>query len=242
MTDLARARLLKAMHARARERGLDEATRRDLIERVSAGRTRSARDLTMQELVDVIDAMGSRTLKPAANQARQTTPRSQRRPQVAKAVALWRSLYNLGVTRDGSERALDAFVRGQNFGVDALTWADAPALNKIIEALKDWLVRAGGPVEITPEDLEQLNDWRLGALLPPADAGLAAKARLIEAQWQRLAALGVFRTGNQARLDTWLRKVAGVAATQFLSAPAADRIIEDLGAWLRRVAKDKGDE
>jgi hypothetical protein len=36
--------------------------------------------------------------------------------------------------------------------------------------------------------------------------------------------------------------VAGVAATQFLSAPAADRIIEDLGAWLRRVAKDKGDE
>lgn len=239
MTDLAGARLLKALHARARERGLDEATRRDLIARVSAGRTRSAKDLTMQEMVDVIDAMGRGPRPLAANQERQPARRRQRRPQQAKVIALWRSLYNLGITRDGSERALDAFVRGQNFGVDALNWADAPALNKIIEALKDWLARAGGPAEVTPEDLAQLNAWRSGAKLPPADAGLAAKARLIEAQWQRLASLGALRTGGQARLDTWLRKIAGVAAVKFLDPAAADRIIEDLGAWLRRVAKER---
>ena len=53
-----RARALAALHAEAKRLGMDEDTRRDLIADVSAGRTRSARDLTLPELRAVLHRLG----------------------------------------------------------------------------------------------------------------------------------------------------------------------------------------
>lgn len=60
-----RRRDLAAIHAQAKTLGMDEDTRRALIERVSAGRTRSAADLTAGERADVLLAMGGGKRPPA---------------------------------------------------------------------------------------------------------------------------------------------------------------------------------
>lgn len=55
--------------------------------------------------------------------------------QHRKIVAMWITLYKAGVVKNGSDRALQAFVKGRT-GVDNLKWCDCGDCHLAIEALK----------------------------------------------------------------------------------------------------------
>ena len=63
-------------------------------------------------------------------------------PMANKARALWISLFHLGVVRNRSEEALEAFARRQ-LGCDKLVWARQSDAYRLIEALKDMAERNG---------------------------------------------------------------------------------------------------
>ena len=60
--------------------------------------------------------------------------------QSKKIQALWIILHQAGVVKDGTDRALLAFVKRMT-GKDHLKWCDGQDKHKIIEALKDWAKR-----------------------------------------------------------------------------------------------------
>lgn len=125
----------RAVHAcRRRVAGLeDEATWRAFLDHVTGGQT-SVRSMTMAELGRVIDALHARGA-PASR------PRLDE-PQLRMARGLWITLHQAGAVRNGSDAALDAFVRRVT-GVGQLTWCGPDQANKVIEALKDWCRRKG---------------------------------------------------------------------------------------------------
>ena len=127
------ARLRGAIHAEAGKRGLDEATRRDLIEQVTGHR--STRDLDQAQCLAVLDRLKGRE----GSVGRQVRAK---RPHDRKIRALWLSLYHLGAVEDPSERALASFARRQ-LKVDALEWTRPEDASAIIEALKGWCAREG---------------------------------------------------------------------------------------------------
>jgi phage gp16-like protein len=63
-------------------------------------------------------------------------------PMARKARALWISLFHLGVVRNSSEEALEAFAKRQ-LKCEKLVWARQSNGGKLIEALKDMAVRNG---------------------------------------------------------------------------------------------------
>lgn len=63
-------------------------------------------------------------------------------PMAAKARALWISLFHLGVVRNRSEEALEAFAKRQ-LGCEKLVWARQSDAYRLIEALKDMAQRNG---------------------------------------------------------------------------------------------------
>lgn len=139
-----RAAVTKVQIAR-RDLQLDDATYRAMLERIT-GRTSSA-DCSDAQLGRVLDEFrakgwtpkvvaGGRTSRPA----RKTPPAAS--PVAKKARALWLSLHHLGVVREPSETALEAFARRQ-LGVDRLHWADQSQGYRLIEALKAMAEREG---------------------------------------------------------------------------------------------------
>jgi phage gp16-like protein len=130
----ARRALLGRWHLLAKEKGLDEDSRRDRLERATGNR--SAADCTDAELRAAIAELSG--LRGPAR-----PPRKLADSAVAKkARALWLSLWNLGVIRDSSEGALESFGARQ-LGVDRLQWADAAHADGLIEALKAMAEREG---------------------------------------------------------------------------------------------------
>jgi len=62
--------------------------------------------------------------------------------QSQKILALWITLHQTGVVKNGGDLALLAFVKRMT-GKDHLRWCDGQDKFKIIEALKDWALREG---------------------------------------------------------------------------------------------------
>ena len=118
-----RTRLIRRIHARARELGVDAETRRALQVRVTGKSSCSAMNET--ELRDVVSALdrapGPRDRLPAP-------------PAGAKLRALWISGWHLGVVRDRSDAGLAAWLRRQA-GVDAAGWVSpADVARAVVDA------------------------------------------------------------------------------------------------------------
>jgi hypothetical protein len=206
----ARKRLIAALHAEAKARGLDEDTRRDLIERVTG--QRSSKDLTIPQLGLVLDAL--------KGSGRGTDDRQQ----ASKLRALWRSLYQLGHVENPSNAALAAYVCRQT-GIEALRWNRAADLHRAIDCLGQWCRRVG---------YEPTRYAGIGPLQGRFEVAL------IEAQWRRLADLGAFgAAGDFAIIGKRLMVMFGVQAPGFLTPEQAQEVIRNFGAWIRRV-KAKG--
>ncbi len=128
-----RNKLIGAVHAAKKSRGLDDDTYRAMLHLV-IGKT-SAKDATDAELGRVLDHLnGGR----AGGKAR-----GRASSGVAKKVrALWLSLHGLGLVSDPSEKALKAWVKRQ-YQVDDLAFVRGADSFAVIEGLKQWATRGG---------------------------------------------------------------------------------------------------
>jgi len=154
--------MLAKVHLAAKELGLDEDSRRDILERITG--QRSAAGLDDRQLDKVLDEFKRLGWKPMSKGA---GPKAADSPMARKARAMWLSLWNLGVVRTGTEKALEAFGARQ-LGVDRLQWADQSQGYRLIEALKAMAERAGWQQDV--------------AGLKPERQAWSLKARLVQAQ------------------------------------------------------------
>ena len=219
-----RRAMLAKIHMAAKDLALDEATYRALLARVTG--KESSRDCSEGELDRLLGefrrlGFRDRARKVAAGES----------DLARKIRALWLSLYQLGEVRDRTEAALAAFIRSRT-GIDAPRWLDARSAERVIQELRGWCARAGY-TEPNAEARQGVATMRAHAGLPPRPDA-AYTATLIAAQWEVLIRLGVFRVGEQARLDTWLRKHGGVSHPAYLDPKSAARAIETLGRWIRK--------
>ncbi|SNS43805.1 Mu-like prophage protein gp16, partial [Tistlia consotensis] len=109
---------------------------RALLQRLT-GKT-SAAELTPAQLGRVIEELD----RLGAYRRQQRAARSYPTPQARMARGLWIELHRMGVVRNRTDQALDAFVR-KLAGVDSARWLTDPAeAGKVIEALKAMKARA----------------------------------------------------------------------------------------------------
>lgn len=132
-----RRTMIAKIHVAKRELALDEDDYRQIL--FEETRHKSLTDCTEGELVRVIDRLKRQGFKPLPGRGK--TAKAQH-PMAKKARALWISLYQLGVVRNSSEAALEAFAKRQ-LGCDRLVWARQSDAYKLIEALKQMATRAG---------------------------------------------------------------------------------------------------
>jgi phage gp16-like protein len=128
-TPTPRNRLIAHIHAAAKELGLDEDTRRDLMERETGKRSASA--MNDGELGKVIGALSD--LKKGAA----FTPHED--PQVRKVFAMWTALKRKGLVTAVKPHGFAKRMAG----VDRVEWASPEQLRLIIEALKAIGTRGG---------------------------------------------------------------------------------------------------
>ena len=235
--DDARKALNRAIHAMARELALEDDSYRDLLARVAGGK-RSCTDMTRRELNAVADEL--RRLG-AGRKRRQGPKRAGGRKmapggQASKMRALWLSLYHLAEVDDPSEGSLARFVE-ETTGIDALEWLGPADADKAIKALRGWCRRIGFH-EPMARRVREIDAARKAAGLLPGRHGFAAKVTLIEMQIERLRAAGLTES-ELAVLGIWLREPA--TRLHLLDLPAADVVIERLGAEVRLLKAERGD-
>jgi phage gp16-like protein len=173
--DPARRAMIAKIHLAKKELGFDETDYRALLSRVTG--KASAADLTIGELGRVLDELALLGWSPHAGArkgARPGRPARADHPAARKARALFLSLGLMGVIRNPSEAALEAFARRQ-LGTERLQWADQAQVYKLIEAMKAIATREGW-------------DQNVAGL---ADPIWTLKMRLCGAILRRLVAAGV---------------------------------------------------
>jgi len=202
--------MLAKIHLGAKELGLSDDARRDILERLT-GR-RSSADCTDAQLDQVLAHFKSLGWKPQAGaQARSgVAPKPKRAmatsPVALKARAMWLSLFNLGVVRSSSEATLEAFAARQ-LKVDRLQWADQSQGYRLIEALKAMAERAGWTQDL--------------AAVRPDRQVWSLKARLVQRQRELLGEPPMNIAGlDEAALDR-VAKEHGVLVRARLSQQAA---------------------
>ncbi len=167
-----------------KELGLDDATYRSMLERLT-GETSATRcsDTQLGVVLDELKAKGWTPRLAASNPGRPVAKaRPAGSPMAKKARAMWISLHQLGVVRDPSETALEAFGRRQ-LHVDKLQWADESQAFRLIEALKAMAERSGWE-----QHLEARHRGR---------EVLTLKRRLFVAQEKRLTAFDPSRMSEE---------------------------------------------
>ncbi len=119
-------------------------------------------------------------------------------------------------------------------GVEALQWLDSGQADRVIKGLRGWLERVGFRFP-DADRRKAIEASREAAGLPVAPAGFADKVALLECQWKRIQDSGTMKFAFYAELGRWCAKHYGPAAPYFLSPEQADRAIEELGRWVRKV-------
>ncbi|RXF75058.1 regulatory protein GemA [Hansschlegelia zhihuaiae] len=136
MTQPASGGQIRMIHKLARQAGLDEDMRRDLMERETG--KRSVKELDIRGAIKVIDRLQE---LPQARESRARGALKLDGPYAGKIRALWISGWHLGVVHDRSDTAMVAFVERQT-RIQNLAWLRDPAdARKVVEALKSWLSR-----------------------------------------------------------------------------------------------------
>ncbi len=135
---------IAVIHVAKAQLGLDEGTYRALLLRVT-GKS-STKDMTERQRIAVVDElkrMGFQVRRGAGKPLPAST-----KAYIRLIHKLWSKLYDKGIVRDGSRKALRAFCgrhlpAGVSTDPDFLTWEQA---SPVIEALKA-MERRGKPVE-----------------------------------------------------------------------------------------------
>lgn len=206
--DDGRRRAIARLNIIRAERGLDEDTWRDLVERESG--VRSLRALSTPALGALIARLAAST--PAT--ARQVATG----PYAGKLRALWITGWHLGIVRDRSDAALLAFVKRQT-GLDHSRFLREPAAARAaIEGLKGWIARDGGVA--WDDDVDN------------------PRRPVVEAQWRLLTERGAVRAylpGDRDgdALTRYAIAVVKKTALQFFTIEDWDAVIRALGNKIR---------
>lgn len=142
-----RPTLIKLIHVAKRELNMDEDSYRMLLKN-ETGKD-SCTELTTEQLGLVIDGMKKRGFKPRKTTVKTTdnkrlSPKSgkAKHAEMGKIRAIWIEMNRHGFVRDGSETALDAYVRrmteSQGNKVDILGWCNSDQCRTVLESLKSW--------------------------------------------------------------------------------------------------------
>lgn len=158
---------LAAIHIAKKDRGLDDDTYRDLLERETG--QRSAADLDDRGARKVMLAFEKLGFEKPSKPRR---PAGDRRPIVRKAQAMWIALHNLDEVPSGHDRALDAFGKRLT-GKASLRFSTNGEVGKVVEALKAWTERLGVSTDTT------------NAYLDPVRALIAEQQRRLSADGAR---------------------------------------------------------
>jgi hypothetical protein len=121
--------------------GLDDPTYRAVIAHVCPGK-RSAADLDESELGTLLDYFKSVGFVEGGSFTTSLDDYSDSEPQHRMIRGLWADLKAFGVVRNGSEKALQAFIK-RITKIDSLRWLGPRESNVVIEALKAMKARAG---------------------------------------------------------------------------------------------------
>jgi phage gp16-like protein len=159
--------MIAKIHVAAKDMALADDTRRALMFRMT-GKTSSA-DMDAAQLDKVLGEfkrLGWKAKPRGATKAQPVGRRPADTPIAGKARAMWISLFKLGVVRNSSEQALEAFAKRQ-LKVAALQWADPAHTFRLIEALKAMAEKAGWS-----QDVGQLEGAEAGRLLQARLDGL----------------------------------------------------------------------
>lgn len=134
---------LAKIHIAIKELCMDDDVYRGLLNDIQRGCNTSSKltDRNRAKLIKKLRELGWQPKVSSVSSGKVTALQ----PQDRKIRAQWRYLGELGAVRDASERALAAYVKRQT-GIERLQWTDSAQASKIIEALKQWIIRAGGEV------------------------------------------------------------------------------------------------
>ncbi|MFQ2250968.1 gp16 family protein [Aeromonas dhakensis] len=171
-------RLLKLVQVGRRELGLDEEEYRALLEQVTG--VRSAKGMSASKLDAVITAMkglGFKVKGGAQVTGRRSPPSSAKvqAPEVRKLRAIWITMKQDGLLHDGSEDALDSFIRRMTananggIGVNRAEWLTSAQAERVLEALKKWHIRLMTAAIIERGDIIPASHGRLLDAMPGYD-------------------------------------------------------------------------
>lgn len=133
-TDLAK------IHMAKKQLGLDDDTYRQILWQV--GKVESAADLDLAGRSKLIQHFKDKGWKP--KRSKKYSPKSRHKDeknQADKIRALWITMHNQGIVRDGSEQALNHYIN-RMVAVAQVGWLHGKKANTIIESLKQWQARA----------------------------------------------------------------------------------------------------
>lgn len=142
-----RTAMIAKIHVAKRDLGLDEDTYRAMLQ-LETGKT-SCSTMSAQELEKVLAAYKARGWQPKAS-PRRYSPKTRNKPPHKKNLvdrlrAQWIHMHQLGVLQDGSEAALERWVKRQTVrlngvGVDRVDWLarDSRMATTVLESLKKW--------------------------------------------------------------------------------------------------------
>ncbi len=134
-----RVRLAK-IHVGKKRLGLADDVYRSIIATVCKGKT-SAADCNERELGRILDAFKTLGFSEGNSFTTSLDDFDDREPQARLVRALWADCLALGIIKNRSEKALQAFVKRVS-GTDNLRWLTPQGANKVIEGLKAMKARA----------------------------------------------------------------------------------------------------
>lgn len=209
--------MIAKLHLAKKQLAMADDDYRDLLARATGAR--SAADCSRAQLEAALAEMARLGFTAQPKSAASAARKGAFTPAASKARAMLISLGLMGVIRDSSEKALEAFARRQ-LGVDRLAWADQAQVYKLIEALKAIANRNGWN-----QSTEGLADpvWTL-------------KLRLCEAITARLVEAGIAPAGTA--LATLAAEALGTGGpVMMLTHGQLEQLAAALGARLKAGAK-----
>ncbi len=137
------SKLLKLVQIAKRDLQLSDDNYRNMLESVTG--QRSAKSLTEPQLSKVVDRMKQLGFVPRSGSSITVRLPSPTVPESKKIRAIWITMYKQGFIRNGSDAALDAYVKRMTkkrngIGVEKLIWLKEE-VGYVLESLKNWHYR-----------------------------------------------------------------------------------------------------
>ncbi|WP_299494928.1 regulatory protein GemA [uncultured Shewanella sp.] len=154
----AKRRLITLINIAKQQLNIDEDVYRAML-KSCAGKD-SLRAMSLSELEQVLTHFKQKGFKTSKKTGSKQTAKGRLSPKGGKAKvaeinkirAIWITMFKQNIVRDGSETALDSYVRRMSArlnitndiakGVDSVTWLTPKQAYKVLESLKSWHKRA----------------------------------------------------------------------------------------------------